>query len=78
MITNLIDKILLLSHPEYQQKNFSFLINTLINNNYPLDMIFSCIKKRLSSKFKQLNNQGEPKSTKEPKDNFLKRYQISS
>jgi len=27
VITSLIDKVLLLSHPEYQQKNLSFLIN---------------------------------------------------
>jgi len=42
---NLIDKVLFLSHPEFHQKNFSHLINILLNNNYSLDMIFSCIKK---------------------------------
>jgi len=69
VITNLIDKVFL-SHPENQQKNFSFLINTLLNN-YPLDMIFSSIRKRLSVKFRQLNNQGEPGSTNEVKGNFF-------
>jgi len=34
-------------------------------------MIFSSIRKRLSVKFKQLNNQREPSSTNEIKDNFF-------
>jgi len=45
VIMSLIDKVLLLSHPEFQQKNFSDMINILLNNNYPLDMIFLSIKK---------------------------------
>jgi len=71
VITSLVDKILLLSHPEYQQKNFTFLINILLNNNYSLDMIFSSIRKRLSVKFKQFNNRGEPNCTNENKNNFF-------
>jgi len=27
---NLIDKVLILSHPDFQQKNFSFIINILL------------------------------------------------
>jgi len=42
---SLIDKVLLLSHPEFHQKNFSDMINILLNDNYPLDIIFSSIKK---------------------------------
>jgi len=42
-----------------------------LNNNYLLDMIFSSIRKRLSVKFKQLNNQEEPSSTNEIRDNFF-------
>jgi len=71
VITSFIDKILLLSHSEYQQKNFFFLINIFLNINYPLNMIFSSIRKRLSVKFKQFNNQGEQSSTNEIRDNFF-------
>jgi len=33
VIMNLIDKVLFLSHPEFHQKNFSYLISILLNNN---------------------------------------------
>jgi len=51
IITSLADKVLLLSIPEFQQKNFLFIINILLDNNYPLDFIFFTIKKKLSVKF---------------------------
>jgi len=66
---SLIDKVLLLSHPEFHQKNFSYLINILRKNNYPLDMIFSCIKKRLSIKFQQIKNQKTSHSQEKIKEN---------
>jgi len=56
IIINSVDKILLLSNPVFHQKNFLFLINNLLTNNYPLEMIFSSIKERLSVKFRQLNH----------------------
>jgi len=36
-----------LSHPEFHKDNFNFIINTLIDNGYPLNLIFSVIKRRL-------------------------------
>jgi len=33
-------KILFLSHPEFYQKYFNLVINALLNNDYPLDLIF--------------------------------------
>jgi len=71
VITNMVDKILLLSHPAFHEKNFSFLINMLLNNNYPLDIIFSSIKKRLSTKFNQLNNQRDHDVSSEIKENYF-------
>jgi len=56
IISNSTDKILFLSNPEFHQKNFLCLINNLLNNNYPLEMIFSSIRERLSSKFRQINH----------------------
>jgi len=51
---NLIDKVFL-SHPDFQQKNFSLIINFLLDNSYPLDFIFSCIRKRLAIKIHRKN-----------------------
>jgi len=44
---NLIDKVFL-SHPDFQQKNCSLIINFVLDNSYPLNFIFSCIRKRLA------------------------------
>jgi len=68
---NLIDKVLLLSHPEFQQKNFSYMINILSNNNYPLNMIFSSIKKRLSIKFQPINNHRTSRLQDKIKENYF-------
>jgi hypothetical protein len=46
-IIGLTDRVLRLSHPEFQQKNFEFIIDTLLINGYPLELIFSTIKQRL-------------------------------
>jgi len=69
IITNSTDKILLLSNPEFHQKNFFFLINNLLTNNYPLEMIFSSIRERLSVKFRQLNH--GTSHTTDTKDNYF-------
>jgi len=69
IITYSTDKILLLSNPEFHQKNFLCLINNLLTNNYPLEMIFSSIRERLSVKFRQLHH-GTPHST-DTKDNYF-------
>jgi len=69
IIINSVDKILLLSNPEFHQKNFHFLINNLLTNNYPLEMIFNTIRERLSTKFRQLSH-GSSQST-DTKDNYF-------
>jgi len=38
----------MLSHPTSHYKNISLCINILLNNGYPLDLIFKFINKRIS------------------------------
>jgi len=40
----MIDRAFLLSHPRYRVKNFNFIINMFLLNDYPLDFIFNTIK----------------------------------
>jgi len=47
IIYNFIDRSVLLSHPKFLEKNISLVINILLNNGYPLDLIFSTINQRL-------------------------------
>jgi len=50
-IISLIDRVITLSHPEFHKENFDYSIKILIDNGYPLDLIFSTIRKRLYLKF---------------------------
>jgi len=52
-IISLIDRVILLSHPEFHKDNFDFIINTLLDNGYPLNLIFSTIKRRLNYRFQK-------------------------
>ncbi|KYN13631.1 hypothetical protein ALC57_14176 [Trachymyrmex cornetzi] len=49
VIIGLLDRIILLLHPEFHNKNIETMINTLLNNDYPLDLIFITINKRIKS-----------------------------
>jgi len=49
----MIDRAFLLSHQKFHQKNFNFIINTLLSNNYPLQFIFDTISIRLKTFFKK-------------------------
>jgi len=44
---SLIDRVFRLSHPEFHEKNFDLIIKILLDNGYPLDLIFSSIRRRL-------------------------------
>ena len=46
-ILSLIDRAFLLTNPKYHQKNIEFVVNTLLNNDYPLNYIFKIINDRL-------------------------------
>jgi len=47
-ILSLVDRAFLLSHPEFP-KNLEFVIKTLLNNDYPLNLIFKVITDRIKS-----------------------------
>jgi len=59
---SMIDRAFLLSHPSYHhKKNLSFIINTFLLNDCPLDFIFNTINLRLKTLFNkrtiaQINN----------------------
>ncbi|KYQ51407.1 hypothetical protein ALC60_09486 [Trachymyrmex zeteki] len=57
VIVSLTDRVLLLSHPSFYTKNLDKIIRILLNNGYPLNLIFSTINKRLHKKFSNQNNQ---------------------
>jgi len=50
-IISLIDRVILLSHPEFHKDNFDLIINVLLDNGYPLNLILSTIKRRLYCRF---------------------------
>lgn len=45
----LIDRAFLLSHPTFHQKNFKFVISTLLDNGYLKNLIFNWIGERLKA-----------------------------
>jgi len=50
-IIGMADRAFQLSHPKYQ--NFELVINTLLNNDYPLNLIFDTINTRLKFLLRQ-------------------------
>jgi len=47
IIFGLVDRTLFLSHPKFHEKNLENVIDTLLNNCYPLPFIFSTIIKKI-------------------------------
>jgi len=50
-IYNLIDRAILLSHPDFHEKNIELCIKLLLENGYPLNLIFQKINERLKKLF---------------------------
>jgi len=48
-VLSLVDRAFLLSHPEFHEKNLKFVIDTLLNNDYPLKFIFRVMSDRIKS-----------------------------
>jgi len=44
---SLIDRVIRLFHPEFHKNNFDYIIKVLLDNGYPLDLIFFSIRRRL-------------------------------
>jgi len=49
IIYGLIDRTILLSHPQFHEKNLNCVINTLLDNCFPLPFVFSTINKRIKT-----------------------------
>jgi len=49
MMYGLIDRAFLLSHPSYHQKNIELVIELLLENGYPLNLIFEKIYNRIKT-----------------------------
>jgi len=49
MIYGLVDRAFLLSHPMFHKKNLQFIIKLLMDNSYPLNLIFKKINSRLKT-----------------------------
>lgn len=47
IIIRMIDKIMLLSHSTFHEKNFKLMINILLKNDYPLHLIFKIENNRI-------------------------------
>ncbi|XP_018375985.1 PREDICTED: uncharacterized protein LOC108769469 [Trachymyrmex cornetzi] len=48
-VMGMVDRAFLLSVPKYHKKNLLFVIETLLNNDYPVDFIFNVMNDRLKS-----------------------------
>ncbi|KYN36141.1 hypothetical protein ALC56_09516 [Trachymyrmex septentrionalis] len=54
VITEMIDRAILLSSSKFHYKNMKFIVNTLLHNDYPIDFIFNNINSRLKILFQKL------------------------
>lgn len=52
-----MNRAILLAHPVYHLNNLYFIVNTLLDNGYPIELIFNKINARLKKLFAtKLNN----------------------
>jgi len=74
LIFGLVDKIIKLSHPKFQQKNFTYIINILLQNGYLISFIFNNINKRLKYlSHKSSNNNNKKCAQDNEQDNVEKK-----
>ncbi|XP_018406344.1 PREDICTED: uncharacterized protein LOC108782548 [Cyphomyrmex costatus] len=70
IILSMVDRTYLLSHPRYHQENLSYIIETLLNNDYPMDFIFNTINVRfrylMSGKNKLVDVNGDSSTYLQP------------
>ena len=70
IIYNLVDRAILLSHLMFQKKNLELIIKMLLNNGYPLNMIFNEINVRIKHLIKnKLNTIGTHSERKNVENN---------
>ena len=58
----MVDKVLLISHPNFYKKNLDHIIRILLDNDYPLKFIFDTIRLRIKILIKR--NIGNHKNKK--------------
>jgi len=63
------DRAFLLSHPKFHEKNLKFIVETFINNNYPLQFIFNVIHMRIKSLLNKQTKKQITDNTNEEKKN---------
>jgi len=63
VIYGLVDKIFLLTNPEFHQKNLENTIKILLNNGYPIHFIFNNINRRIKHLFNNKVNIGKTNNT---------------
>jgi len=61
VIMSMTDRAFLLSHPRFHQKNLLFIMETFLNNGYPLQFIFDTISTRLKLLFKKRTKKTDSK-----------------
>jgi len=66
-IYGLVDRAILLSHPNFQEKNLKYVIKVLMENAYPLELIFNRINIRIKELIKRGIKKLEPMSHIEDK-----------
>jgi len=49
IITNMVDKVLRLSHPKFHEKNLNLIIKIFLDNDYPIEFIFDTIRTRVKT-----------------------------
>jgi len=62
IVYGLVDRTILLSHPTFQEKNLKAIINTLLENCFPLPFIFATINTRIKTLANRTNR--DTKNTK--------------
>jgi len=78
MIYGLTDRAFLLSHPMFHQKNIEFIIDILLLNGYPLDLIFEKIRSRLKTLIyaNKNSNRNKNKYNKNRSDDINKKIMV--
>jgi len=55
-IFRLVDRMFILSHPSFHQKNLELIVTILLENDYPLNFIFKTISNRIRHLITNSNN----------------------
>jgi len=55
-VFDLVNRVILLSYIIFHQNNLKFVRNTLINNGYPLNLIYNSIRIRIKTIFATRSN----------------------